>query len=67
MKKRQIRRLPVVDSNGKLVGILAMNDIVLHSDARSSTKVAATYDQVVTTFKAICEHSQAGKPRAATA
>lgn len=29
MKERQVRRLPVVDEDGKLVGILSLNDLVL--------------------------------------
>lgn len=57
MKKRQIRRLPVVDSNGELVGVLAMNDIILHSDAKSSKETAVASDQLIPAFKAICEHT----------
>jgi len=32
MRQRKIRRLPVVDANGHLVGILSMDDIVLRTE-----------------------------------
>lgn len=31
MGRRQVRRLPVVDSRGKLVGVLSINDIIRHT------------------------------------
>jgi CBS domain-containing protein len=31
MKERQIRRLPVVDSNGRLVGLVTLGDVALES------------------------------------
>lgn len=58
MGDRKIRRLPVVDRDGKLVGILAMNDLVLHSDRNGRKETAVPYDEVMTAFKGICDHHQ---------
>jgi CBS domain-containing protein len=57
MQLGQVRRLPVIDREGTLVGILSLNDIVL---ARSRTSVARAKErlrgQVAATFAAICRH-----------
>ena len=52
MKTQKVRRLPVVDDQGHLKGILSMNDIVLHANARRG--VAPT--DIVGALKGICEH-----------
>lgn len=49
MQELKIRRLPVVNAEGELEGILSINDVVLNAD---STK----YDDVVKTYQAICRH-----------
>ena len=49
MKAQQVRRLPVVDAEGRLKGILSMNDIVLHSGAASP-------NQIVDSMAGICAH-----------
>lgn len=57
MQEHQIRRLPVINAEGALKGILSMNDIVLH--ARLSDRKAADsidYGDVVKTYQAICQH-----------
>ena len=53
MKQRRIRRLPVVDAQGKLAGILSLNDIVLVT--RSGAK-GVKPGVVLETFKSICSH-----------
>jgi CBS domain-containing protein len=67
MRDRKIRRLPVVDHDGKLVGILAMNDLVLHSDRNGRKETAVPYDEVMTAFKGICDHHQLLTQQAAQA
>jgi CBS domain-containing protein len=49
MKTHQVRRLPVVDSDGHVRGILSLNDVVTHSGSASPT-------EVVSTLASICEH-----------
>ena len=49
MKVHKIRRLPVVDADGRVRGMLSLNDVVTHSGA-------ATPTDVVSTLASICEH-----------
>lgn len=67
MRDRKIRRLPVVDSAGKLVGILAMNDLVLQSDRNGRKETTVPYDDVMSAFKGICDHHQLMTQQAAQA
>ena len=60
MKQFKVRRLPVIDANGLLKGIVSMNDIML---ATERTKGPAL-KEIVATMAAICEH-RAIKPAAA--
>lgn len=60
MRQRQVRRVPVVE-DGKLIGIVSLHDLVL----RANKLGPITYDDVVSTMKAICEHRAAGAPTAA--
>lgn len=52
MKRRQIRRLAVIDEQGHLKGILSMNDVALHANGRRGIAPA----EIVATLKGICEH-----------
>lgn len=49
MKAQKIRRLPVVDADGHVRGILSLNDIVRQAGAASPT-------EVISTLAGICEH-----------
>ena len=49
MKRHKIRRLPVVDAEGHVRGMLSLNDIVTHAGAASPI-------EVVSTLASICEH-----------
>jgi CBS domain-containing protein len=60
MQQHQIRRLPVVNPEGELEGILSLNDIVLHAEAPGATTVdSIDYRDVVKTYQAICQHPAA--------
>jgi predicted transcriptional regulator len=68
LRQHQIRRMPVIGPNGKLVGILCLDEIVLHVQ-KTEGKTGISYEDVVNTLKAICEHrgAEASKPMAAGA
>lgn len=57
MQENRIRRLPVVDDEGLLEGILSMNDIVLRAEEAKDKRVPEiSYADVVRTYKSICQH-----------
>lgn len=57
MQQHRIRRLPVINTEGELEGILSMNDVVLHAFAPDeATGDAIDYGDVVKTYQAICQH-----------
>lgn len=55
MREHKVRRLPVLNLEGELQGIVSMNDIVLKAKG-SGKKPRIDYGDVVKTFQAICEH-----------
>lgn len=60
MQEHQIRRTPVVGEDGKLVGILCLDDIMLHAEKTDSKKTAGiSYEDAVNTMKAICQRRAA--------
>src|SRR6185369_1229119 len=50
MAQQRLRRLPVVDKNGALKGILSLSDIVLQSNTDDLS------EDLLTTMKAVCNH-----------
>lgn len=57
MKRERVRRLPVVDEEGMLQGIIAMNDFLLAAqEAKGRSLPAVSYEDVVHTMKAISAH-----------
>jgi CBS domain-containing protein len=55
LEKARVRRLPVVDKDKKLQGILSMYDIIFHTeDRRDKKNTGISSAEVVNTFKAIC-------------
>ncbi len=58
MRLEKLHRLPVVDNDGVLKGILSLNDVALqamHADGKRAPELS--YDDVVITLKAVCEHN----------
>ena len=57
MKRERVRRLPVIDEDGMLQGIVAMNDFVLlAADAKEAKAPAVSYEDLVRTMKVISAH-----------
>jgi CBS domain-containing protein len=54
LKERRIRRLPVVNRQDRLVGILSVNDLVTRADCRQGTAVPG--EEFLNTLRAICSH-----------
>jgi CBS-domain-containing membrane protein len=55
MREHKVRRLPVLNLEGELQGIVSMNDIVLKAKGNGK-KPKIDYGDVVKTYQAICEH-----------
>lgn len=63
MQNKKVRRLPVLDGEGKLVGILSMDDVVLHAEDQKARKTPDLgYGQAIKTLKAIYKRSGLKKP-----
>jgi len=58
MRKYRVRRLPVVDGEGRLAGILALNDLIL---AVGRPK-APDAEEVMLALKAVCAHAPTKAP-----
>jgi Mg/Co/Ni transporter MgtE len=57
MREVQVRRLPVVDPLGVLVGIISMNDIAIEAaQKKGSRKPELRLDDVALTLAQICQH-----------
>lgn len=52
MKQYKVRRLPVIDANGTLKGVISMNDIVLASEQG----LGPNPKEIVSTLAVICVH-----------
>jgi len=60
MKERRVRRLPVLDRQERLVGIVSVNDLVARADRHSGANVSG--DEFLATLKSICGHAAAARP-----
>ena len=56
MQEHKVRRLPVMNAEGELKGMLSMNDVVLKAQETNGKKPELSFHDVVKTYKAICEH-----------
>jgi CBS domain-containing protein len=59
MNTQRVRRLPVTDDAGRVIGVLSVNDLVLESGAEKSVRS----DALVETLRGICTHHQPLVPR----
>jgi len=55
MKRDQIRRLPVTDSAGRLVGVLSLNDIAREAVRQPSKNADLALTEVASTLGAVCQ------------
>ena len=70
MREGKVRRLPVIDSDGKAVGVLSMDDVLVHAEPSSSGKIVElSTDEVVRSYRAINQQQlpQVVKKQAAAA
>jgi CBS domain-containing protein len=59
MRLRRVRRLPVVDLTGRLVGLISLNDVARESMRQHARKQKdVTPDEVAATLAAICQPRQ---------
>jgi CBS domain-containing protein len=54
MKQFRIRRVPVIDADGRLQGVISLNDIVLASSGKREPQAS----DIVSAMAAICAHRQ---------
>jgi CBS domain-containing protein len=60
MREDRVRRLPVINTEGSLEGILCLNDLALHAEHPTGKKAPElSYEDIVSMLKAICEHRHA--------
>ncbi|HEX5031409.1 MAG TPA: CBS domain-containing protein [Candidatus Eisenbacteria bacterium] len=57
MAEAQVRRIPVADRSGVLIGMISLNDIVLAAEKTNKrAEGMPTYIDTVDTLKAVCAH-----------
>ena len=56
MKRHRVRRIPVIDERGRVVGIVSLNDLARHATA--GPKAPVTPEELTTVMRAICEPRQ---------
>jgi CBS-domain-containing membrane protein len=56
MKERRVRRLPVLDAQGRLAGIISVNDLVMRAEGRSGSGLAG--QEFLDTLRSICAHTR---------
>lgn len=60
MREGKVRRLPVIDSDGKALGVLSMDDVLHHAEPSGSGKIVElSTDEVVRSYRAISQRELA--------
>lgn len=55
MQAHKVRRVPVIDGDGRLQGMVSIDDVISRSGrASGKTRPAASLDETMTTLKAVC-------------
>jgi CBS domain-containing protein len=68
MRSHQIRRVPIVDDDNRVVGILALNDLALEAEREQGLRPRQlTTHEVAATLAAICQHRREPAAAARTA
>jgi CBS domain-containing protein len=55
MRSRQVRRLPVTDSQGRLAGIVSLADLVKHTQSTGGRRKDVVPEEVTSTLAGICQ------------
>lgn len=66
MRQQKIRRVLVASPEGKREGIVSLNDVALWAEKVNGKQRDISYEDVVNTMKAICEHRIAEAPKPTT-
>ena len=62
MGQERVRRVPVVNREGHLQGILSLDDAAIHAQEDKRGRVSSlSYEDVMSTYKAICERPLAAQ------
>jgi len=56
MHARKVRRLPVTDGEGRLVGMLCASDLIVRARHDDGTRPELSYENVVNALRGICLH-----------
>ena len=59
MRDRQIRRIPVVDDAGRPIGMITLNDLVMHAHPGGRRREGLSAESIARTLAAICQHAAA--------
>ena len=66
MADKKVRRLPVIDADGKLEGILSIDDVILHADSQARGLLSSEY--ILSTLRKLYESQlRQTREKAATA
>ncbi|MGI9107819.1 MAG: CBS domain-containing protein [Pyrinomonadaceae bacterium] len=61
MSREKLHRLPVLNGDGVLTGILSFNDVALHA-RKGGGKNHVSHKEVMATLKSLCEHRTLPSP-----